>query len=322
MGLTKKLHITISHDEADSYYRHSERLQEYLRQEAGTELFAQYCFLSDKTDAPSVLREVEAVIRAADPRTSPAASIARSNESTTEFFVSLDLDAMDALHFPFRFVLDRELLRAGEVNEPQQFLGQDAYETLGHLAVKLARANPRIVRLVYETPGLLFPPGDKRRAQKDTDKSGFDFGRGPTALDSHVAWLVTDHHGYDYAKQWTPWQWQISHACLNAFTHSETHYVMDNTAPLPPWLLKAVDTHATPDTDSPGPMCFAARSTAIDWFALAKDHPEELVLSQWFEPAPTVQQIEKALRAAQARSAEVDLWVMCGPLQNLAGPLT
>lgn len=149
--------------------------------------------------------------------------------------------------------------------------------------------------------------------QKDTATAGFDFGRGHTALDRHVAWIATDHHGYDYAKQWTSWQWQISQDCLTAFKRNENHFVMDNTAPLPHWLVAAIGKHATPDTDSPSPSCFAVQSAAIDWFALAREHPQELVLAQWFEPAPTLMQIEQALRAAQARSAEVSLWITCAP---------
>ena len=157
MGLTKRLHITISRNEADSYYQYSERLQAYLRQEADTEQFAKYCFLSNKTDAPTVLQKMGAVIRAADSRSSPDAATAHANEATTEFPVSLALDAMEAFHFPFRYVLDRELLRAGETNEPRQFLGEEAYEVLGRLAEKLAKADPRIVRVLYASPGRLFP---------------------------------------------------------------------------------------------------------------------------------------------------------------------
>lgn len=501
MGLAQKLHITVSNDEADSYYQHAQALQDYLLKEADTEQFARWCQLRNQTDVHAALQKMGAVIRAADPRSAPGVSTARSNEATTEFLVALDLDAMEVLRFPFRYVLDRELLRAGETNEPLQILYEDAYVTLGRLAEKLAKADPRVTRIVYEAPGPLFPedtqsepetavenPGgmepastavprqvkvaydrslhcapildestgwtvsgvalfilfdqqfsavdrdldicsvpagadelnallkvsyapdlgfsfdpaaielgwlineyhfivdqptgmsymepvdraeferfmaenaerfppdpslqsasyqlfverqlaDEKSSTETTrqgekgsnvmgtsglaprgnETSGFDFGKGPTALDAHVAWLVTDHHGYDYAKQWTPLQWQISHDCLKAFTHSETHYVMDNTAPLPPWLLKAVDTHARPDTDTPGPSCFSATSTAVDWFTLAKEHPEELVLLVDFEPAPTVKQIENALRAAQARSAEVDLWITCAPPEELGG---
>lgn len=169
MGLTKKLHITISHNEADSYYQHSARLQEYLRQEADTEQFAKNCFLSGKTDAPTVLQKMGAVIRAADPRSSPGAATERSNGSTTEFMVSLDLDAMEAFSFPFRFVLDRELLRNGEVNEPRQFLGEEAYESLSPLAEKLAGADPRIVRVLYAAPGRLFPEDTQPESETDSE---------------------------------------------------------------------------------------------------------------------------------------------------------
>ena len=50
--------------------------------------------------------------------------------------------------------------------------------------------------------------------QKDTENAGFDFGRGPTSLDRHVAWLVTDHHGYDYAKRiGTEYAWATAYDC-------------------------------------------------------------------------------------------------------------
>lgn len=150
--------------------------------------------------------------------------------------------------------------------------------------------------------------------QKENDTSGFDFGRGPTALDRHVAWLVTDHHGYDYAKRiGTAHAWATAYESYKSFRNVSGTSIMCRPKSLPDWLFEAVQEHAYRDSDTPGPSCFAAFSTAIDWFALAKDHPEELFLIVDFDPAPTVQQIEKALRAAQERSAEADLWVTCEP---------
>lgn len=150
--------------------------------------------------------------------------------------------------------------------------------------------------------------------QEDTENAGFDFGRGSTALDRHVAWLVTDHHGYDYAKSiGTEYAWATAYDSYKSFRNVAGTSIMCKPRSLPEWLFEAVQEHARRDSDTPGPSCFAATSTAIDWFALAKEHSEELFLVVDFDPAPTVQQIEKALRAAQERSAEVDLWVTCEP---------
>lgn len=163
MGLNKKLHVTISNDEADSYYQHAQALQDYLLKEADTEQFARWFQLRNQSDVHAALQKMGAVIRAADPRSSPGAPTSRSNEATTEFLVSFDLDAMEAFLFPFRYVLDRELLRAGETNEPLQILYEEAYATLGRLAEKLAKADPRIVRVAYEPPDPLISTGKNGR---------------------------------------------------------------------------------------------------------------------------------------------------------------
>lgn len=159
--------------------------------------------------------------------------------------------------------------------------------------------------------------------QNDTATAIFDFGRGTTALDRHVAWLATDHHGYDYAKRiGTEYAWATAYDSYKSFRNVAGTSIMCQPRSLPDWLFEAVQEHAQRDSDTPGPSCFSAYSTAIDWFALAKKHPEELFLVVDFDPAPTVQQIEQALRAAQERSAEVDLWVTCEPPAEPGGAFT
>jgi hypothetical protein len=124
----------------------------------------------------------------------------------------------------------------------------------------------------------------------------------------------------EYVAQWAREAWEAAHAAADALELRDgAYFIHDNTA-TPDWLRRAVQGGVYPDIDSPEPVLFDVSLSAVDWFAVAAEHPDECTV-ELDEPDEslsglTMDRVQEAGTLLAAAGAAVLYWAGLVP----AGP--
>lgn len=141
----KFVHLLVSNTEALELFYYADSMKEYILRESN----------SNREEDLSRLRDVVERVRKAHTKHSRI-----GYDVTCGFPVKLDFDGVIVFYETFRYTLDRELLRAGETNEPLAFMGEEAYGALSEFALRLAGNDMSITKIGYEVPCPLFQEED------------------------------------------------------------------------------------------------------------------------------------------------------------------
>lgn len=157
-----------------------------------------------------------------------------------------------------------------------------------------------------------------------TALTDFDFGRGPTQLDRFVRFVLTAYpqdDRYQDARRFTPYAWSCAYQVWANTENRNGSLIYTGTTVIPVWLQEVTKTSAWVDPQLGGPTLMTADPSNVDWFELASEHPQDIVLSVDFEEAPALSQIRSALSLAQAAGVEYRLGVVISPATELGGAL-
>lgn len=150
--------------------------------------------------------------------------------------------------------------------------------------------------------------------------SEFNFGNGPTGLDSHLL-RFQDHGSPEYLRQWSAYfrQWSAEEWLVAAECWLQLVPVGDARpgagmlcpcAPVPAWFLDVAGAQLCLDSDTPAPsigQCFGGEG--IDWLGLHAQDPHRWLIEFPFDGAPSLDQVHQVQELVRERGASSGLWI-------------
>lgn len=166
-------------------------------------------------------------------------------------------------------------------------------------------------------------PHDRRHLQQYAQcphGAQFAFGAGDTPLDRFVR-NITRRSSREYATQWSAEAWWQAMRMYVTMRRRDKDTWTIHPGLLPEWLHAAVGHLVWPEDDAPAPSLFGVMLANVEWFDLAAAHPTQLTLTQQFDPAPSVEQIETAFALVKRSGGTPRMYVTLVPGERLDSPI-